>query len=179
MLSLDDPRWATLHPVAGETVDVLDTLEVLGRMPSAEQFGSTLTYLMAMVWHDNDSCPAALAIAPHLAALCAGASLERKVRCIHCIALFEVARQLALARGIGPVVAAEIEEEYLPTVRRLPELVGSCLSEPWDFRSAAKLAGALLVAKGYAVEGHEIMQLRSLAERETESRRVGSDGIPW
>jgi hypothetical protein len=165
--------------VAGETEELLETLAVLGRVASDERFARTLTHLMAMVWHDNDSCPAALAIAPHLAALCPGASLDRRARCIHCIALFEVARQRASARGIGPVVPADIEADYAATVRRLPELVANCLGEPWDFRSAAKLAGALLVAKGYPVEGHEVMQLRSVREREADSRRAESGGIPW
>ena len=114
-----------------------------------------------------------------LTALCRKASVDRRARCIHCIALFEVARQRALALGIAPVVPADIEEEYAATVQRLPELVAGCLDEPWDLGSAVKFAGALLVAKGHPVQGHEIMQLRSVGGREAESERADSGEIPW
>ncbi len=96
-----------------------------------------------------------------------------------CIALFEVARQRALARNIGPIVPVDIEAEYIATVRRLPELIAESLSDSWDFTAAVKLAGALIVAKGYPVEGHEVMQLESASDRQTARLRAGGSEIPW
>jgi hypothetical protein len=84
-----------------------------------------------------------------------------------------------LSPGVGPVVPSEIEPEYAATIRSLPELVAACLSEPWDFASAVKLVGALLVAKGYPLEGHEVMQLRSVVDREDQTGRQDSGEIPW
>jgi hypothetical protein len=158
---------------------MLDTLAALRRSTSDERFARALTYLMAMVWHDNDSCPAALAIAPHLAALSGSGSVDRRARCIHSIALFEVARRRAVAGGFGPVVPPDVEAEYAAVIERLPELVAGCLGEPWDCASAVKLAGALLVAKGHPVEGHEVMQLRPVAERPPRATDSERGGIPW
>jgi hypothetical protein len=168
-----------LHPVAGDTAEMLDTLAALARVTSDERFARTLTYLMAMVWHDNDSCLAALAIAPHLAELAGAGSVDRRARCIHSIALFEVARRRAVDGGFGLAAPPDVEAEYAAVIERLPELVASCLGEAWSFELAVKLAGALLVAKGHSVEGHEVMQLRPVAERRSRSPDPEDDGIPW
>jgi hypothetical protein len=179
VLSLDDPRWETLYPVAGDTAEMLDTLAALARVTADERFARTLTYLMAMVWHDNDSCPAALAIAPHLAAVAGAGSVDRRARCIHCIALFEVARRRATDGGFGPVVPPDVEAEYAAVIKQLPELVAGCLAEPWTFEVAVKLAGALLVTKGHSVEGHQVMQLRPVAESGPLAPDPADGGIPW
>src|SRR5262249_62134439 len=108
---------------------MLATLAALGRAKSDERFARTLTHLMAMVWHDNDSCPAAFAVAPHLAAFAGVGSVDRRARCIQGIALFEVARRRAVGGGFGPVVPPDVGAEYSEVVARLPDVVAGWLGE--------------------------------------------------
>jgi hypothetical protein len=180
VIPLDSSRWCDeLWPVAGDIEDMLDDLAALQHARSDDIFRRRLTCLMGMLWHQNDSCPAALAIAPYLAALCEGASFRRRVDLIHCLALLEDARHDYLARGIEFEVPADVLEEYTATLSRLPELIAACMSEPWDLRSAVMLAGALVVAKGYPAEGGQIMSLRAKAERQEDQGDGDDDGIPW
>lgn len=179
MIPLDSPRWDELWPVAGEIDLVLEDLDALHHSPSDDAFLRRLSGLMVMIWHDNDSCPAAPAAAPYLAALCEGASLRRRVACIRAIALFESARHGAIARGIEWDIPADVRSEYLATLARLPAMIAACLDEPWDFGTAVDLAGALIVAKGYPPEGHEVMCLRPRADRQADGRAADGDEIPW
>jgi hypothetical protein len=180
VIPLDSPRWCDeLWPVGGEIEDMLEDLTALQHAPSDDAFRCRLSSLMAMLWHQHDSCPAALAIAPHLAVLCEGASFSRRVALIQCIAMFEDARHDYLARGIKIEVPADVLEEYTATLSRLPELIAACMGDPWDLRTAVGLAGTLVVAKGHPAQGGQIMSIRQESEpREDDSSR-DPDDIPW
>jgi hypothetical protein len=180
VVPLDSPRWFDeLWPVAGDVEDMLEDLAALRHAQSDDAFKCRLTGLMQMIWHDNDSCPAALAVAPHLAAICEGADIRRRVALIRCIALFEDARHDYQARGIEYEVQADVREEYGAILARLPELIAACLGEPWDSDTAVGLAGALVVAKGHPAEGREIMSIRPQPEPTEDHSGRDADEIPW
>jgi hypothetical protein len=180
VVPLDSPRWFDeLWPVAGDVEELLEDLTALRHPRSDDAFKCRLTSLMQRIWHDNDSCPAALAVAPHLAAICEGASFRHRVALIRCIALVEDARQDYLARSIEYEVPADVHEEYEATLARLPELISACMGEPWDSGTAVGLAGALVVAKGHPAEGRQIMSIRPKPEPQEDHGGRDADEIPW
>jgi hypothetical protein len=180
VVPLDSPRWFDeLWPVAGDVAEMLEVLAALSHARADDIFSRELTYLMSMIWYDNNSCPAALAVAPHLAAICDGANFSRRVHLIHCMALLEVARLDYLARGIEDKSPADVLEEYKAVLARLPGLITACLGEPWDLETAVMLAGALVVAKGHPSEGGQIMRIRRDLEPPKDYSGRDADDIPW
>ena len=155
MLSLDSPRWATLHQAYGTAEDIPRLVAALSSVPEEAARAEVWFALWRMLWRPDALFDSAYAAVPHLLAISEGLTFPERVQAIHLATRVELLRRAPSA----PPMPDELVCAYGAAIDALPSAVLHCADAPWTPEVAQIFAAALLAGKRHADLAAEVLAL--------------------
>ncbi|MGH7223413.1 MAG: hypothetical protein ACRELF_09310 [Gemmataceae bacterium] len=154
MLDLNSPRWANLWHLYSGDPDWPTTATMIHRLRDAREeakFDDAMADLWDSVLHQNDLCPAALAVVPHLLDIAERVRPQWGVKAVSLAGRLENARQQPWQEALEAewlrAVGDDLLAEYHAAIMRLPNVVNG-LAAQLGADSALSLSIAILNGNG-------------------------------
>mgnify|MGYP003390346784 CR=1 FL=1 len=154
MLSLDSPRWSELEDAYGSAGDIPALLRALEGLPPSEGESEPWFTLWSALAHQGDVYPASFAAVPHvIAALSSGPSRASST-------YFQFPAWVEICRvTLGIEVPSDLRSSYFEALSKLPQLVATAASQPWDEDQLLCALAAVAAAKGHTPLAEAVLEL--------------------
>jgi hypothetical protein len=166
MLDLENGRWRELEHAYGNAGDIPVLLAQLPSLPKSEGKAEPWFSLWSSLAHQGDVYSASFAAVPHVVAALALAPAEADESFFQFPAWVEICRTKK-----GTSIPSDLASSYFEALARLPDLVASAASKPWDTSRLACMLSAIAAAKGHHAVAEAVLEM--------SSGEVAEDFLHW